>query len=623
MLLERLVSYAREHRGTVPAFHRDREFRWKLDVSATARGIDSVPTLVPLKDPDKPRRGIVHTTPSSTRTVGVSPNLAADDAQYVFGWIDDNTDQARAQQCHEAFVQLIHEWAESVPTEIDPVPHTLSALFRSGLLASLEQPEELRAKDGVLITVNGVPAYRSVSAADYWRTHVGTKKGTGRTGACMICQQVRPLANTIPGKVPAPLVPGASNDAALVSINERVFGYDLEAQLTHTPICMGCADDLMVGLTTVLSSSSSLTLSGQDTRLAWWVSGSDESDWMDLLLEPDPDQVNQLFLDVHRGRERTSRLTGRFCWMAVGGNISRIMVRQWVDIALTCADDSAVSHDENVLAWFRDHKNTPRRTAPIRRSDGTEIPAGQWIHSPGRFAACLGRWDGATKQYRPFGAKNADRPEQALLQLLRVAVLNEPVPVAIQTHLIHRIRNDGRVDDCRASLIRLALTRSPARPKDTSIPMALDETCTDPAYLAGRLFAVLEQTQRAAHRAPRARSADSGSLNSGDDGQPENSNRSPVNSTYGDRYFRRAIETPQPVVLQGIKQSQAWLTKIRRRDGEARSQWYSNRIRAIVDPMTPSAWIPLRNNLWQQGQFVLGYNHQLAHRTMGENAETV
>ncbi|WP_216895674.1 type I-C CRISPR-associated protein Cas8c/Csd1 [Nocardia alni] len=621
MLLQRLTAYADEHRGDIPPFHREREFRWKVDIPAAGGRITGPPVLEPVRDVDKPARGVVHTVPASTRTVAVAPQLAADDVQYVLGWGDDTTQSARVTQCHAAFVELTREWAATIPVAQDGVPHVLVELYRSGALAKIDRPQEIRAKDGVVLAVNGQFAYRSPSAAGFWKTQVGQRKGSGRSGRCLVCGTCGALANTIPGKVPAALVPGASNDAALVSVNERVFGYDLVAQLTHTPICLSCADDVMVGLTGVLSSKHRLTLEGQDTRLAWWVTDTDESDQMDLVMEPDPAQVDAFFAALPQARERTSRLKGRFCWLAVGGNVARIMVREWIDIALTSKNHNVVDHDSNIVAWFADHKNTPRRTTPVRLRDGRDLPAGQWLHSPVALAACLGRWDETTGRYRPFGARNTDRPEQALNQILRAAVLNEPVPAAMRAHLIHRVRNDGHIDDLRASLVRLALSRRPNKPKGTSVPMSLDETCTETAYLAGRLFAVMEHAQRDAHyKTRRTSQSDSAATESDSDAEQEQNQRREVNSSFGDKFRRRACETPRPILTQGWKDSAAWLTKIRRHQGEALARWHQNRLTDLYEKCDGIRGVPLRSSLTQQEHFILGYHHQLAYRTTKNTA---
>ncbi|MCP2321232.1 CRISPR-associated protein Csd1 [Nocardia amikacinitolerans] len=604
MLLERLTAYARERSEGVPGFHREREFRWKLDVRTGHEG-GFTAELTSTPDPERPKRGIVHVVPASTRTVGVSPNLGADDIQYVLGWSDEDSNPARVAQCHAAFVGLIERWAAAVPVEKDRTPHVLIRVYRSGVLDSVSRPEGVRAKDGVVIAVDGRYVHESLSVGQFWREQVGERKGSGSVGLCMICGQESALANTIPVKVPASLVPGASNDAALVSVNERVFGYDLSEQLTHIPVCLGCADDLMAGLTSVLSSRHSVTFPGQNTRLAWWVTGTDELDHLDLVLDPNPDEVEQLFTTVHRGQP-AQRLKGRFCWLAVGGNVARIMVREFIDIALATRDGEEVSHDSNILAWFADHKNTPRHTVPYSLAKGTEIPAGRWIHGVPGLAAALGRWDHKTSGYRPFGAKNADRPDNVVHQLLQVAVLARPMPTSLRAHLIHRVRNDGRIDDRRAALARLALTRNSHPDKEITIPMSLDETCTEPAYVAGRLFAALESTQRDAHRPTPKSSAPQ-------EGEPADDDvRREVNSTFGDRFLRRAIDTPRPVLVQGRKQATAWITKLRRRNSAAGSA-HTPRLTALYELLDHHGGAPMRNTLRQQEQFILGYHHQLAH----------
>ncbi|MEV0027943.1 type I-C CRISPR-associated protein Cas8c/Csd1 [Nocardia sp. NPDC050793] len=614
MLLERLAAYADDHRGEVAAFHRDREFRWSLDITTDGGiGVRKV-SLLEVRDGERPLRGVVHTVPASTRTVGVSANLAADDAQYVLGRGDEKSNPARVAQCHEAYVDLIHAWADSVTPQEDRIPHVLTAFYRGGGCGKLPESEGLQAKDGVLTTVDGKLAHRSSTAAQFWRDRVASTKGSGRSGICLVCHTVRPLANTIPGKVPASLVPGASNDAALVSINERSFGYDLTTQLTHTPICMSCADDVMVGLTGVLSSDHTKAYSGQDTRLAWWTMETGASDYMSLVFQPDPDDVGELFRSVHSGKPPApERLAGRFCWLAVGGQVARIMVREWVDMPLAAEDPDIVNHDANVAAWFSDHEIVPRRSAPVTLPDGTQIPAGRRWHSVTAMAASLGRWDPdlVKNRYLPFVGKNSksagpnpDRPDSALRHMLDVAVLNRPVPVALRVHLLHRICSDGHVDDVRAALIRLSATRSPDRRRTMPVPMGLDESCTDPAYVAGRLFAVLEQMQRAAHQPPKQQAGHAGPAGG-------ETARASLNSTFGDKYFRSAVVSPRPALIQGHRMSSAWLSKIRRRDGDGRAHWHKQRVEKLCQILSMPIGCPLRNGLRQQEWFVLGYYHQL------------
>lgn len=617
MLLTRLTDFATANRGGVAAFHRDREFRWNLNIDTDPTGQIVKASLTPLRSVDKPNRGVVHTVPASTRTVGVSPNLGSDDVQYVLGRGDDTSKPDRVRLCHEAFVELVAQWAESVDRGIDRVPHTLRAFYRDGWMAGLALSEELKAKDGVLVTVDGVGVHRSPSAGPFWSGRVAATKGSGRVGLCMVCARTGALANTIPGKVASGLVPGASNDAALISINEPTFGYDLATQLTHTPICMVCADDITVGLTGLLSSpTNSLSRAGQDARLAWWSTGSGATDMMGLLFEPDPAQVGRLLSSVYSGKPMPQVVdAGRFCWLAVSGQVARILVREWVDMPLVAADPGTVSHAGNVGAWFDDHEIVPRYPEPVTLTSGKSLPAGRRWQDVRHMAASLGRWDTTTnKGYLPFVAKggrpNPGRPNDALRRLLEAAVLNRPLPAGLRAHLMHRIASDRRIDDVRAGLVRLGLIRSPQlRSTDMTVPKGLDTTNDNPAYVAGRLFAVLESIQYKAHNPPRKGTTETVGDVPGT-GEPEQARRATVNATFGDRYFRSAMMSPKPALLQGVRLSSAWVAKIRRRDGDQRANGCKAELDTLYAALQFPHGCPLRANLYEQEWFVLGYFHQ-------------
>ena len=76
-----------------------------------------------------------------------------------------------------------------------------------------------------------------------------------------------------PSSCPARLVPQATQSASLVSVNKAAHGFGLQEQLVHTPICARCGLAAMSALESLLSDQWKNTLAGQDTRLAWWVTG--------------------------------------------------------------------------------------------------------------------------------------------------------------------------------------------------------------------------------------------------------------------------------------------------------------------------------------------------------------
>ncbi|MDU0293978.1 type I-C CRISPR-associated protein Cas8c/Csd1 [Saccharothrix longispora] len=557
-------------------FHR--ALRFDLELRLTGDGTLAGSGLESLVTPDaagRPR-GAEHTVPAVVRTAGVAPNLAADDVQYVLGWADADSKPARVRQCHEAFVELTRRWADSAEGRDDPVAHAVAAFYSSGTAATLSPDPTVASKQRVLITVDGVPAYRSSSVAPFWAVEVARRKGGGREGLCLVCGNTRPLLDTLPGKVPARLVPGASNDAALVSINERVFGYDLTTQLDCSPICITCGEGLSAGLVRVLDSPDTTSFGGQDSRLAWWVTNPVKRNPMRLILDADPKQVADLLRSIHTGRRTGEIDKTKFCALTVGGNVARVMVRDWLEMPLSTMEN-------NVASWFTD-----LRMATLHPDE----PECQPLE---RLVRVTGRWLRGKKHYAFLGAKGADRPDGVQRDLLRAAMRDTPLPPSLLTHLLNRVRTDGRLDTPRAALIHLALMRSPHTPEK---PMpGLDPANTDPAYVAGRLFAALDAVQHDAFEGT-------------------------LNTTYANRFFAGAVSNPRAALIAGRKLADAWLRKFR---GPRRGTGinHGRDLDELFGLLDAGTGIPSHATPAQQALFLLGYHHQRAHRftTLRRRAE--
>ena len=113
--------------------------------------------------------------------------------------------------------------------------------------------------------------------------------------------------------------------------------------------------------------------------------------------------------------------------------------------------------------------------------------------------------------------------------------------------------------------------------------MALNEQATIPAYVLGRLFAVLERAQQDAI----------GNVNAG----------------IKDRYFTSACAAPASVFPILLRLSQHHISKVRQ-EGK-RTFNYDRRIQDILGLLdVEKNPIPPRLTLDEQGVFVLGYYHQ-------------
>ena len=114
---------------------------------------------------------------------------------------------------------------------------------------------------------------------------------------------------------------------------------------------------------------------------------------------------------------------------------------------------------------------------------------------------------------------------------------------------------------------------------------SLDPGAPYPAYQCGRMFAVLEQIQRAAL---------------GD-----------VNTTIADKYLPAATATPRAILVMLQKNSSAHLRKLRRRNTGA---YYAlnSRLDEVLGHLDAGRNIPPVLDTEGQAQFILGYHHQRA-----------
>ena len=110
--------------------------------------------------------------------------------------------------------------------------------------------------------------------------------------------------------------------------------------------------------------------------------------------------------------------------------------------------------------------------------------------------------------------------------------------------------------------------------------MSLDRKREDPAYLLGRLFAMLEKAQKDAI---------------GDN----------LSATIRDRFFSAASATPGSVFPRLMRTYQHHLAKL---DNKGRKIWLEKLTQEICAPLED---FPRNLDLQEQGEFVLGYYHQV------------
>ncbi len=175
--------------------------------------------------------------------------------------------------------------------------------------------------------------------------------------------------------------------------------------------------------------------------------------------------------------------------------------------------------------------------------------------------------------------------------LMRSILLGLPYPEGLYVAIINRIRHDTdeegksrKITYARAAFIKAHLLRKyryqESNPYKEALEMALNESYSHPAYVLGRLFALLEKAQIEAIGKE-------------------------VNATIKDRYFTSACASPASVFPVLLRLSQHHIAKAEY--GYA----LDRKIQELLDMLDASPF-PSRLTLDEQGIFVLGYYHQRA-----------
>lgn len=574
-----LVQYASTLTAADKPYHQETQYLWglMLDADGLPRGADLVPlttTTTDRRGNQKVIPGVRHVTPTLKRTGGVNPLLPHDGLGYVLGWCDANSKPQRVKNAHQAYRALLQEWVQA-DGRADPIALALQAFFGSDAPARIRRPEKWTSKDNVLLHVGGVPAHGAESLSRFWTRHVEASKGRGSSGRCLICGVYGALVDTLPQMIRGPLVPGGqSSGVAPISINATAFGFDLSTGLAHVPVCTECARAIPAAFNDLLSDESRRRRT-DDAATTWWIRGSTQVDPLDVLESARESDVLALFHSVEAGRRMQGEVDAdQFNCMVVAGNGPRLIVRDWTSIPLA-------DLNRNVAAWFADTEMMPEWPDQARFTP-------LWF-----LATSTGRYDHETSRYRGLGDSAGHHPHRVIEDLRRAAIRDTPLPASLAAWVIARVAADHHLDTARAALLRLALLRTYS--KGNLMP-GLDPDCTDPCYVAGRLFAEYAQIQYSASTA--------------DDGKAPN-------ASFADKQFAGAISAPATAIAAGEKQAAAWLSKLHRKGWDAP---YVRELDALVELLDPNQPLPARASIDQQAMFILGYHHQRAHHNHAREA---
>jgi CRISPR-associated protein Csd1 len=526
------------------------------------------------------------------RAVNIAPNFLWDNTVYVLGISDQDEKKPKySQDRFKAFCRWNSDLLSGVD---DDVARAVIAFLQThNPQTAREHPAianhlEALLKGGNLVFMFGGDfVHRNKRIRQVWETSL-TGQDANRM-QCLVTGDVAPIARLHPSlkRVRGAQAVGAS----LVSFNERAYeSYNrTKGQGLNSPVSEKAAFAYTTVLNYLLSDANpNKKLFMGDATVVYWAESENRAYESAFAAFVDPAELEEDSAAKQTGRRKAEQTL-----QTVTEKVARA---QMLDLDALLADLGDENPRFHVLGLS---PNAARVSVRFFITDPFERIIDN-IKAHYRDLAIVKEYDDQPDYltvrrilYETVSKKARDQDAAPLLAgaVFRAILTNAPYPAALYYAIINRVRADmddkekriTKINYVRAAVIKAFLTRKyryqPTNPFKEVLTMALNEQSTNPAYLLGRLFAVLEKVQAEAI--------------------------GNVNASIKDRYFTSACASPRSVFPILLRLSQHHISKLKY------GYTYDNRIQEVVGLFDiENNPIPARLNLDEQGVFILGYYHQ-------------
>ena len=520
------------------------------------------------------------------RTSGIKSNFLWDKTSYVLGV---SAGSKRTAEEHEAF-KAFH--AQALADDADP---GLMALLK---FLSKWTPERFAAAPftadmldaNVIFKLDGERQYlHQRPAAQVARARLlGPKPveaGVSASSAqhCLVSGALADVARLHPA---IKGVNGAqSSGASIVSFNLEAFNSYGKSQGDNAPV----SEQAAFAYTTVLNHllrrdpHNRQRLSVGDASVVFWAEAQDpeqaqcNENLLAMLLSPDSksdegqetEKIRHAMEIIAKGRplaDLDSKLDEgtRMFVLGLAPNASRLSIRYWLCDTLG-----------DLVQRLRQH------------AQDLDLEPSPWKSAPGVWRLALAT---APSRGDPPKAKADDVSPLLAGELMRAILTGTRYPQSLLSNIVMRMRSDGDISGVRVALCKAVLNRasrlSHSQVSEEEVPVSLDVHSTNPGYLLGRLFAVLEGAQRLALG-------------------------SQVNATIRDRYYGSASATPALVYPFLLRNTQNHMSRIRK-DKPGAAINIERDIQEVIDKLPGE--FPKHLSMQDQGRFAIGYYHQAQAR---------
>lgn len=486
---------------------------------------------------------------------GDDANLLWDKAEFVFGV------GKKGKQKLQSFVETIKKFYPSPPSDVQAVLN----FYKSEMKKDKPFKKILDHKEVGEIIASGAPIVTFRIQGD--RLPVACKSHAAKaakktfdtgdvSGVCLLTGEKNvPLEPT--HKVLKGIRGAKSSGANLISFNEPAYRSYGKEQSLNAPISKLAASRYSKALQKLVDSDDNKIFIGDATIVFWAEKKTKQTydlesafPWFFVDMKDDPESgvkaVKSLFDAIHTGKLSYSEQ--RFYVLALAPNSARISVRFF-------RQGSVREFGENIFKHFEDFNivhgsNDPEYLTLYRILTATAL------------------------EY-----KMDNVPPNLASAVVESILDGTPYPMTLLHQCMRRIRAEQHVNYARAAILKATINRFNRiyKPNEKEILMALDESNTNPGYLLGRLFAVLEKIQEEA--------------------QPG------INTTIRDRFYASASTSPLAVFSRLLKLSHYHLPKLN--PGRR-----VNLEKLIGDIMANISEFPAYLTLNDQALFAIGYYHQ-------------
>lgn len=395
---------------------------------------------------------------------------------------------------------------------------------------------------------------------------------------------------------------GAQANATLISF-QKFSGYDSygKEQGLNAPISQPASDAIISGLNMLLEKDKNTNYRIGETTFVFWNTLQDDellknyqeatftglpsdSDFDEeeeatstskkkVAKKKNPEQETKVVVQALRSAlgGKNANIdrdhSDRFYILALAPNAKRVSVKLWMEGTISEIIGNTLAHldDMNIVRFngLLDEDTPPLRPVyRIMKAIYTAIDSTKW-------------------------------PRQVVQELLESIIKGLPYAPALQMACLERIHHDHTskypVTELRAALLKAYINRKHRKnPQIKQLTMALDKSNSNPAYLAGRLFALLERIQEKAIPG--------------------------VKANITDRYFRTASATPGIIFGRLLQLSAFHLSKIKKERGGL-GFYFDRQIQEVLE-LLPGGQASFDKFFTpdQQSIFAVGYYHQKAYR---------